>query len=874
MVTSPALRWAIRVAGLCSCFGLATCGGGEGPPVDAGLNLSASSIAFTTDFGVTPAAQAVTVTTTGEQVTGLAASVTFSGTESGWLSATFDTDVASSTDAATLTLAVTRADLPPGSHGAGVTISSDNAANSPTVTVGIQVAETGVAQLAFTTGPPATVRSGDPFAQAPVVQLQTAGGDPVDVAGVEVTVVLQGGPALEGPTTASTDAGGAATFGGLSITGLAGQRTLLFQAPGVPDLTSGPIAVEPGDPTQIEAISDQAQNKQAGDRVDEPPRVRVQDGGGNPIEGVEVAFAVTAGGGTIGPTAPVTTNATGEAGLEFWELGDAAGPNTVTATAGDLTGSPVEFTATGTAGVATNLLYVSPPNLLGPVSTTVGHRVRVTDNTGNNIPGIDVQWSAATGGGSVSPTTSFTNSDGLANTVRTLGPDPGTNTTVASATLNGVPKTLTFTVVTQVGGPAQTVLVAGDDQDGTVGSILPQPLQVRVLDTDGVPQPGVTVTWAIQRGEGSFPSGTTSQTDGSGVASATWQLGNIAGEQVARASAAGPVVIFTADATPGPPSAATSTLERSPSFFTAGSSATVTATARDQFNNLIGGASVNLDSDAIAFAFGQNPLTTAASGVNQGKASTTYTSSEVGNHTIAAEISAGGPSITETVEIEVRAGAASKMVAFTATTGSATFGNDVPELPAVLVTDESDNPVANVPVSWSLIQGKGSVSFEAQTNSSGVSAVTDWTLTALSPGYDPAFVVVNQVRASASVSTGSPVTFTRTVQVSFANVQTLFGTVEAGTTQGTCLGSGCHIGPLALDLRPGNAYPDLIGGGAGFTYVTPSDSTTVSSSVNRLLFRLKNLGAQPMPTTSRGGTLPANIITIIAAWVRQGAPAP
>jgi adhesin/invasin len=502
----------------------------------------------------------------------------------------------------------------------------------------------------------------------------------------------------------------------------------------------------------------------------------------------------------------------------------------------------------------------------------VGHRVRVTDNTGNNIPGIDVQWNAATGGGSVNPTTSFTNADGLANTVRTLGPEPGTNTTVASATLNGVLKTLTFTVVTQEGGPAQTVLVAGDDQDGTVGSILPQPLQVRVLDADGVPQSDVTVTWSIQRGEGSFTTGTTSQTNGSGVASATWRLGNIAGEQVARASAAGPVVIFDAVATPGPPNSTNTTLAASPTFFTAGSSTTITATVRDQFNNLVGGVNVNLSSNATG-TFGDATLQTATSGANLGKASTSYTSSVAGNHTITAQIGA----FNKTVVVAVQAATAgSKMAASTSLTGTATFGGSVTPLPAVLVTDQFDNPLANVPVSWSLIQGKGSVSFEAQTNSSGVSTVTDWTLDALSPGYDQAYAVVNQVRASAAVSTGSPVTFTRTVQVSFANVQTLFGTVQAATSQGTCLGSGCHVGPLALDLRPGNAYPDLIGGGTGFTYVTPSDSTTVSSSVNRLLFRLKGLGSQPMPTTSppRGGTLPANIITIIAAWVRQGAPSP
>jgi hypothetical protein len=871
MITSPARRWAIRAAGLCSCFGLVTCGGGDGPS-DPGLNLSASNVSFESDFGTIPASKTVTITTTGEQATGLTSTTSFTGAQNDWLSAIFDTENASGNAPATLTLEVTRADLPTGSHSATVVISSDNAGNSPEVTVVIQVAATNATQLALTTPPPGTVRSGEPFSQAPVVQLQDEAGDPVDVAGVQVTVTLEGGPALDGLAAITTDAGGAATFGGLSIIGLAGQRTLVFQAPGVPDLASDPITVEPGDPAQITATSDQTQNTQAGEQVDEPPAVVVTDGGGNPIEGVEVTFAVT-GGGTIAPTTPVTTNGSGQAALEFWELGDAAGASTVTASADGLAGSPVTFSATGTVGVATDLTIVSPDNLQGPVGTIITHRVRVTDNAGNSVPDIAVDWSAASGGGSVAPTTSSTNNNGVAATDRTLGPTPGENTTTASATLNGVLKTVTFTTTANTGGPAQTVLVAGDGQTGTVGNNLEQQLQVRVLDLDDVPQPAVTVTWDILDGEGSFPSGTTSQTDGNGVATATWRLGNIAGEQRARASAAGDPVIFTATADPDQPSAVTSTLERSSSFFTAGSSATVTATARDQFNNLIGGASVDLSSNASG-QFGDASLTTATTGGNQGKASTSYSSTVAGVHTITAAISAGG-TINETVQIEVRAAAANTTMApVTSTAGSATFGAAVPVLPAVLVTDQFNNPVANVPVSWSLLQGKGSVSFQAQTNSSGVAAVTAWTLTALSPGYDTDFAVVNQVRASAAVSTGSPVTFTRTVQVSFTNVQTLFGTVEAGTTEGTCLGSGCHIGPLVLDLRPANSFVELVGTGSGTVYVTPSDSTTVSSSVNRLLFRLKQTGTSSMPTPGRGGTLPANIITIIAAWVAQGATGP
>ena len=66
--------------------------------------------------------------------------------------------------------------------------------------------------------------------------------------------------------------------------------------------------------------------------------------------------AVTAGGGSISSPsgAVVVTNALGIASLSSWILGTTAGTNnnTVTATSGSLTGRPVSFSATGTAGAA------------------------------------------------------------------------------------------------------------------------------------------------------------------------------------------------------------------------------------------------------------------------------------------------------------------------------------------------------------------------------------------------------------------------------------------------------------------------------------------------------------------------------------------
>ena len=85
--------------------------------------------------------------------------------------------------------------------------------------------------------------------------------------------------------------------------------------------------------------------------------VIVRDTTGNPVDSVHVTFRVTSGGGKVAATAQdapadsviVTTDANGFAG-SVWTLGQAAGTNTLTASAYQFVGSPVTFTVTATAG--------------------------------------------------------------------------------------------------------------------------------------------------------------------------------------------------------------------------------------------------------------------------------------------------------------------------------------------------------------------------------------------------------------------------------------------------------------------------------------------------------------------------------------------
>jgi plastocyanin len=92
---------------------------------------------------------------------------------------------------------------------------------------------------------------------------------------------------------------------------------------------------------------------------------------------------------------------------------------------------------------------------------------------------------------------------------------------------------------------------SGGGQTATIGTQLPLPLQASVV-RDGVPQAGISVSWATIRG---VISPVQSTTDTAGIASATWTLDTLAGADTAVAlvaGARGTPAEFTATALPGP----------------------------------------------------------------------------------------------------------------------------------------------------------------------------------------------------------------------------------------------------------------------------------------------------------------------------------
>lgn len=271
----------------------------------------------------------------------------------------------------------------------------------------VEFTTTGVAsRLSLLTQPAPAAASGVTLERQPVLQLLDADANPVERAGVVVTVqIAAGGGSLGGTTSVPSDAGGVVTFTDLSISGSPGLRTLLFAADAFASIVSAPIAVGVGAATSIAVASGGGQSATVNTAVATPPAAIVRDANGTPVAGIPVTFSVASGGGSIAGEV-AATGADGIARVGSWTLGTTAGENTLHAQVEglELEGSPATFAATGVAGPVSpeqSTLAASPaliPASNGDAASTLTATAR--DAFGNPIRDLAVTFSA-TGSGNV-----------------------------------------------------------------------------------------------------------------------------------------------------------------------------------------------------------------------------------------------------------------------------------------------------------------------------------------------------------------------------------------------------------------------------------------------------------------------------------------
>ena len=147
--------------------------------------------------------------------------------------------------------------------------------------------------------------------------------------------------------------------------------------------------------------------------------------------------------------------------------------------------------------------------------------VDVRGRSGEPFPDAEVTFSVTQGGGTLSVTSTVTDTNGRAESILTLGPNPGTNTVTVS--VEGIKDGQTFTAE-GIGIPEALETVSGNDQQGLPGAVLEKPFVVDVLDQSGDPLQGVQVTFSVAGGGGTL-SVTSVATDSTGRAQSILTLG-------------------------------------------------------------------------------------------------------------------------------------------------------------------------------------------------------------------------------------------------------------------------------------------------------------------------------------------------------------
>lgn len=343
-----------------------------------------------------------------------------------------------------------------------------------------------------------------------VVQVLDAGNRPVPGQVVNFAVVAGGGTAS--PASDVTDAQGLAAVE-WALGPAAGTQQLRAQATGgaapanlavIASATAGASTA-----ANLAKVSGDAQTDVAGSTLNDSLIVKVTDGVGNPVAGVEVSWTIT-GGGTVSDTR-TTSGADGLTGVRR-TLGAVAGPQTTVATAAGLNGSPVTFTATATVGSAGKLVITTQPSSSAQSGVPFAQqpRVQVRDANNNNVAvaGLAVTAEIVSGPAGATligvPTVS-TNGNGLA-----VFSGLGISGPVGTYTLNFKGANLVGTTSNPInlgaGAPAQLTFITQPSNTAAGAAISPA---VKVALQDVLGQTVTSATNAVTLSIGTNPgSGT------------------------------------------------------------------------------------------------------------------------------------------------------------------------------------------------------------------------------------------------------------------------------------------------------------------------------------------------------------------------------
>lgn len=420
-------------------------------------------------------------------------------------------------------------DLTVNQVGAGYSLRATSGSLNPAVSAPFAIVAGPADALSITTQPSVTGSSGTPLPTQPVVQIRDATGNAVAQAGVQVTAALQGaGAALGGSRTVASNAQGVAVFTNLMLTGAAGTYTLLFAAPGLTAVASTGITLGAGSAATLTIVQQPAATAQSGVILTRQPVLQLEDAEGNPVAqtGLAVTAAIQAGGGVLGGTSTVLTDADGRATFENLSIGGTAGTRTLRFSATSVT--PVnseDVVVEPGLAVALAIATGPPPASTSGAVLAPAPVIQLVDAFGNSadpdaeITIIATIAASSASGGSLGGTTAAATTTGVAHFSNLILSGPAGSYALQFSG-GGLTPVVSNPISMGSGAPTALFIVtqpSASAESGTAFAVQPV-VQLRDGSGNPVAQAGVDVTAVIQTGDGTLGGTTTRTTNASGRA--------------------------------------------------------------------------------------------------------------------------------------------------------------------------------------------------------------------------------------------------------------------------------------------------------------------------------------------------------------------
>lgn len=285
-------------------------------------------------------------------------------------------------------------------------------------------------------------------------------------------------------------------------------------------LTVSAEAVQPP-PARIVLQTPPSASAQSGVQFESQPVVLVLDADDQPVPQVQVIASIASGGGTLGGTTAVSSDAAGQATYTDLAIIGSIGSRTlrfsVTDPALEVASGPLELQPGGAAELAGVEPLTYEATVSSPVSPAPS--VRVRDGAGNPVPGVTVTFTADQGA-SVSPLTVVTDQTGVAQvTTWTLGTTANVQYSLRAGIVSSALSPVTFTATARAGAAGRLAVATQPSTSAQNGVALTVQPVIQVTDRNGnpAPQSGIRVRASVTTGSGTLDNATAT-TDGSGRA--------------------------------------------------------------------------------------------------------------------------------------------------------------------------------------------------------------------------------------------------------------------------------------------------------------------------------------------------------------------